>query len=148
MSSNYEVEKKEEYFDGEDQKKIKKPFNYKININAIKQEQEKLNGNEFDETGTCSEEKKNNETTISSNLEVVNSQKEVNENQNILIYEPKTNENEIKSDGNSNNTRPNIINVNINNNYHLPISDYYSQEIKIDIQIYIPIEKEKEKNNG
>ena len=148
MSSNYEVEKKEEYFDGDDQKKIKKPFNYKININAIKQEQEKINGNEFDKTGTCSEEKKNNETTISSNLEVANSQKEVNENQNILIYEPKTNENEIKSDGNSNNTRQNKINVNINNNYHLPISDYYSQEIKIDIQIYISIEKEKENNNG
>ena len=148
MSSNYEVEKKKEIFDGEDQKKIKKLPHFNIDTKDIKKE--KLNKNEFDEAETysCSEEKENNKTTIPSNSEVVNSQKEVNENQNILIYEPKTNENEIKSDGNSNNTRQNKINVNINNNYHLPISDYYSQEIKIDIQIYIPIEKEKEKNNG
>ena len=147
MSSNYEVEKKKEYFDGKHQKKLKKFPNFKINIKAINKE--KINGKEFDETETysCSEEKENNKTTIPSNTEVFNSQKEVNENQKILIYEPKTNENEIKSDGNSTNKNSNIINVNINN-YFISISDIYSQKNIIDIQIYYPIKKEKERNDG
>jgi hypothetical protein len=147
MSSNYEVEKKKEYFDVEHQKKVKKFHNFKINIKAINNEN--INGKEFDETETysCSEEKENNKTTIPSNTEVFNSQKEVNENQNILIYEPKTNENEIKSDGNSTNKISNIINVNINN-YFISISDIYSQKNIIDIQIYYPIKKEKERNDG